>query len=280
MGSANHLTIDFEDWYHGLTSTAVMRPDWGNFESRIVRNTTWLLHVLLEARVRATFFILGQVAAEHPELVADISQAGHEIGVHGCYHQMVSTMAREDFRRDLWENIKLVERACGQRPIGFRAPYFSLPQRGEWVWEVLAEAGLRYDSSVFPIKTPLYGLPKARRQPHSIRTVYGPVREFPISTLRVMGINLPFSGGFYFRMWPYRCVRAITRNLNAGGQSVLFYFQPWEFDPDHPRPRSVTWRERLSHYGGLRGARKKFRRLLADFQFTLLGRELEKLNEG
>jgi len=272
----NYLTIDFEEWYQGLTSTSTRILDWNSFEKRIQVASSWLLKTLGEAKVKATFFIVGKVARENPEIVRKIFEEQHEIGLHGYYHQNISTMNREEFRKDLAENIIFIEQACGKRPVGFRAPYFSFGEKTNWAWEVLAQLGILYDSSIFPVSTPLYGMPKAKREPHEVSTKYGTVWEFPMTTVRMAGVNLPFSGGFYFRTLPYVLVRGLTSHLNSSGRPVIFYFHPWEFDPDHPRPESVTLRERLSHYGGLRGARKKFERLLGDFDFAPLGTAMKK----
>jgi polysaccharide deacetylase family protein (PEP-CTERM system associated) len=267
----NYLTVDFEEWYQGLTSTSSLVNEWNSFEKRIEVGSSWLLENLSEAGVKATFFIVGKVAEERPELVRRISEEGHEIGIHGCYHQRISTMSREEFFQDLEKNIVLVEQACGERPVGFRAPYFSFSEKTDWAWEVFGQLGILFDSSIFPIKNPLYGMPGANREPYDVQTKYGSVREFPMTTVRVAGVNLPFSGGFYFRTLPYLVVRNITRFLNTKEKSAIFYFHPWEFDPDHPKPKSLTLRERLSHYGGLSRTRGKFQRLLGDFNFAPLG---------
>jgi len=237
---------------------------------------SWLLKTLSDSGVKATFFIVGKVAQEHPEMVRKILEEKHEIGLHGSYHQSISTMSREEFCKDLADNIGVVELACGKSPIGFRAPYFSFNERTNWAWEVLAQMGILYDSSIFPINNPLYGMPQAKREPYEVPTKYGSVWEFPMTTIRLAGVNLPFSGGFYFRTLPYVIVRNLTSYLNSKGNPVIFYFHPWEFDPDHPKPESITLRERLSHYGGLKGARRKFERLLTDFHFGPLGLAMKK----
>ena len=280
MISINYLTIDFEEWYQGLTSTSIRIQDWDSFEKRIEVGSTWLLKTLAKAGAKATFFIVGSVAEDRPDIVRKISKEKHEIGAHGCYHQRISTMNLQEFRKDLKKNIILIQKACGQQPVGFRAPCFSFNDQTGWVWEVMAEFGIRFDSSIFPIINPLYGTPIAKREPHEILSTNGTIWEFPMSTIRLAGVNFPFSGGFYFRVLPYFLIRNITQHFNSKDKPVIFYFHPWEFDPDHPKPKSVTWRERLSHYGGLRGTRKKFERLLRDFSFCPLGSAIEISHEG
>jgi len=265
--ASNAITIDFEDWYQGLTSTSQRPQDWPAFERRIQNAGTWLLKKLAQHGVRATFFIVGEVAREHPDLVRAIAAQGHAIGMHGDMHRRVDSMSRAEFAADIRANIAAIQKASGVVPRSFRAPCFSISKDTPWVWEELAAAGVRVDSSVFPVRSLLYGMPEAPRQPYVVETRYGPVTEVPVTTVPMMGSNLPFSGGFYFRALPYRAVALATRRLNARGQGVVFYFHPWEFDPDHPRPESVTRREALSHYGFLAPAAEKFSQLLNQFRF-------------
>jgi polysaccharide deacetylase family protein (PEP-CTERM system associated) len=262
----NALTIDFEDWYHGLTSTSADRQSWSNYESRIEEPSRWLLAELDKRSLRATFFILGVVAREHPALVRAVADAGHEIGLHGDVHRFIRSMSREEFRRDLILNKTAVEQAAGRPATCFRAPCFSISEATPWLWEELASAQISLDSSVFPVRTPLYGLPSAPRWPFVVPTLHGTVAEVPMSTIRIAGANLPFSGGFYFRTLPYAIIRASVRALNASGYPAVFYFHPWEFDQRHPRPARLAFRERFSHYGGLSRARHKFSRLLDEFR--------------
>ena len=271
MGSvSNYFTVDFEDWYQGLTSTQRDVDRWSEYEPRVDVGGHYLLDVLRARGVRATFFVVGRVAEEHPELVRRIATEGHEIGLHGNVHQRVDEMSRDTFAADLAHNLRAVRDVAGVEPVGYRAPCWSFPAQ-PWFYEQLAEAGLRYDSSVFPIRTPLYGAPDQPREPHAVDTPHGAVLEFPMTTVDVAGVNLPFSGGFYFRALPYAALTWAFRRLNQRGRGVVFYCHPWEFDPDHPRPPSTTMRERLSHYGFLRGSRAKLERLLTDFRFAPLG---------
>lgn len=271
-GRVNYLTVDFEDWYQGLTSTSSDVGRWPELASRLDIGAHWLLDCLAETGTRATFFIVGRVAEEHPHLVRRIAEAGHEIGLHGHLHRLVSSMDADEFRDDVRANKQAVERAAGTEATCFRAPCFSFPEGTDWFYTTLAEAGVRIDSSVFPIRNPLYGAPRHLREPYRVETEHGTVQEIPVTTLRAGPVNLPFSGGFYFRMLPYSAVRWAFERENAAGRGVVFYCHPWELDPDHPQPAGVTPRERLSHYAGLRGARDKLQRLLRDFRFEPLGR--------
>ena len=267
----NALTIDFEDWYHGLTSTSTKHHEWCRYERRIEDAAQWLLAELAKRSLKATFFILGVVAREYPGMVRAVADAGHEIGLHGDMHRLVRCMDREEFRRDLMLNKAAVDAAAGRAATCFRAPCFSVSKATPWLWAELGRAEIALDSSLFPVRTPLYGQPSAPRFPFAVPTPHGTVAEVPMSTLRIAGINFPFSGGFYFRALPYALVKASVRSLNAAGHPVVFYFHPWEFDPDHPRPPQLTMRERFSHYSGLAGVRRKFLRLLDDFRPGPLG---------
>ena len=266
----NYLTIDFEEWYQGLTSTSLMIDRWGSFESRIELQTNWLLETLSESNTKATFFIVGEIARTHPQVVRKIAGEGHRIGLHGNLHQRVDSMSREEFRLDLEQSRNAVESAGGVQVDGFRAPCFSFSENTGWAWEELARLGMTFDSSVFPMRGWNYGISGAPTESYRVSTESGCIQEYPMSTVKILGRNLPFSGGFYFRSLPYCIVKEITRRKNRKGESVMFYFHPWEFDPSHPIAYSTTPRERLSHYGFLSGARKKFRRLLSDFNLMPL----------
>lgn len=260
----NALTIDFEEWFQGLTSTSTKPHSGRTFESRIELPARWLLATLEETQTLATFFVLGQVARDHPSLVREVARAGHEIGLHGDLHRRVDRMSREEFSSSLRRGISAIEHACGRPPTSYRAPYFSLGREQPWFWQELTDHQIYLDSSVFPGRGLLVGVPGAPRDPYTICLKGATVQEFPLSTVRILGQNLPFSGGFYFRLYPYALIRWWTRRLNAAGRSVIFYFHPWELDPGHPRPPEVTLRERLSHYTRLQGVRCKLVRLLRD----------------
>lgn len=274
----NCLTIDYEEWYQGLTSTSAQKNEWGQYEQRIVPQTEWLLEALRTHDVKATFFIIGQTARDNPSLIRRIAAEGHDIGLHGDLHQPVRKMSRTEFRNDLADNYASVAAASGITPTGYRAAYASINKNTFWIWEELAALGLKYDSSVFPIRTPLYGMPKAPRFPYRVSTSHGEITEIPISTLRVARINIPFSGGFYFRALPYPIIKQVTQHLNKKECPVVFYFHPWEFDEHHPIPDCVTLRERLSHYGFLKGNREKFLRLLSDFRFRPLNATMSQVS--
>lgn len=268
MTVTNVFSVDLEDWFQGLTSTNPQVARWPTFESRVVGATTRLLALLRTYRVQATFFVLGYVADQQPALIEQISREGHEIGVHGYYHRFVHHLTPAQFRQELDQSIAAVMRITGVQPKGHRAPYFSINAQTPWAFDCLQAAGLAYDSSVFPIRSLLYGFPGAPRFPY--RMADHDLVEFPVSTLRFGGATWPMAGGFYLRMLPYWATRWAIRRLNAQHQPAILYLHPWELDTEQ-RYAAVTPRERLTHYGGRRGVEAKLHCLFRDFRFTTMG---------
>lgn len=272
----NALTVDLEDWYQGLTSTGRQVERWPGYESRVDASTQRLLHLLDVAKVKATFFVLGYVAAHDPELVRRVAGAGHEIALHGYHHRRVVDLTPDQFRADVLRGRDAVEAACGQAVAGYRAPMFSIGRKTPWALEILRELGFRYDSSVFPTRNMLYGFPGAPRFPY--RPFAGSdFVVFPLSTVRVMGVSWPVAGGFYLRLLPYPLFRQGVQRINCAGHPAIVYVHPWELDPGQPRPRP-TLRERFTHYYHLSRTAAKLSALLSDFSFvplrTLLAEEL------
>lgn len=262
----NAFTVDLEEWFHGLTSTNARPEQWPDMESRIIPATRQLLALLAAHHIRATFFVLGVVAEQHPHLVADIAAAGHEIGAHGFDHRFVQRMTAAEFARDLKRTIAALEQITGARPAGYRAPYFSINQQSAWAFDVLRDLGFTYDSSVFPLRSYLYGFPGAPRAP--FRWPNGLV-EFPAATWRVAGLTIPVAGGFYARLWPGRFLRHALHRLNRQGQPAVLYVHPWELDREQPLVYA-TPRERLTHYAGRHTLAGKLARLFAAFTFRPL----------
>ena len=255
------FTVDLEDWYHGLE---IDPAGWKGIENRLAAGTERLLDLLAAAGARATFFVLGAAAESAPGLVREIAARGHEIATHGYGHGFVSRMGPEAFRADLQRSLEVLAGLAPGPVRGFRAPYFSIVRGTEWAFEVLRECGLRYDSSVFPVRNYRYGVPRAPRRVHE---THSGLVELPPSTWRLGGTNLPVAGGAYFRLYPYIVTRFGLGRVAAEGHPVVFYLHPWELDPEHPRiplPRRIAW----PHYLNLRHTEKRLRRLLSDFPFT------------
>lgn len=271
----NVFSVDVEDWYQGLEFDM---DAWAPFPARIDAGLGVLLDLLDQADVRATFFVLGWQAEREPGLVARLAARGHEIASHGYSHRFVYRQTPEAFRRELRRSINVLEQQAGKSVIGYRAPYFSITAEALWALDILAEEGIRYDSSIFPIPNYRYGIPGADRHPGWIRTPSGrPLYEIPLSTVRVPsaraehGLNLPLGGGGYLRLYPYPVTRALARYLRKHEQrGLIFYVHPWEYDPEHPRVKMPRRIPRFTHYLNLRSTAGKTRRLLADFTFTTM----------
>lgn len=268
MTITNAFTVDLEDWFQGLTSTNPDPQKWHRYEARLEANVQRLLAFFAKYNAQVTFFVLGHVADQYPDLIRRIDRAGHEIGVHGHWHRMVHHLTPEHFAAELDQVLNSLEPLVSQSIVGHRAPYFSINGHSLWALDVLQEKGFRYDSSFFPTRNMLYGYPEAPRFPHPVGSGGGLI-EFPISTARWGGINWPIGGGFYVRALPYRIVRAGIRQINRQGQPAVMYLHPWELDTGQ-HYRQVTPRERVTHYYGRRGLKKKLEGLFADLNFTSL----------
>jgi polysaccharide deacetylase family protein (PEP-CTERM system associated) len=260
----NILQIDVEDWYCDLDL-----GEWDKCEPRVVDATSRVLSILNETGNKATFFILGYVAERFPGIVKKIEAEGHEIASHGYHHRRICDQTPEDFEKDLVRSNSILERITGKKVKGYRAPQFTIVKETLWALEILRKAGLEYDSSVFPVKTPLYGMPDSPLFPYRVgseKTASGvDFLEIPLSVYKVpfFGKNIPVAGGFYLRFFPYIFIRHALRRLNREGNVAVVYIHPWELDPEKPRVDSLRW----YHYYRLKSTEQKFRRLMKDFKF-------------
>jgi polysaccharide deacetylase family protein (PEP-CTERM system associated) len=268
----NALTIDVEDYFQvSGFERQVDRRDWDRYESRVVPNTYRLLKLLDEQRTHATFFVLGWVAERFPDLVRAIHRAGHEIGSHSYWHRLLYQLTPDEFRADLVRSRNVLEQIIGERVTAYRAPSFSVTKDSLWALEILAEQGFISDSSIYPIYHDRYGIPDAQPALHRITTKAGALWELPASVLRVGRMNLPISGGGYFRLYPLpltiRALRSVNDRLR---RPFVFYTHPWEIDPAQPRLQGGSWLARRRHYVNLHSTERKLRRLLMTFQFGCL----------
>ena len=271
-GTVNAFSVDVEDWYQVADFDAVVGfADWDRYESRVARNTDRILALCDEVGVRGTFFVLTWNAERHPEIVRRIVAAGHEIASHGYAHRLIYEQTPETFRDDITRAKATLEDITGTAVLGYRAPSASVTPRSLWALDVLLDVGLRYDSSIFPIRDTLYGLPDADRFPHVIRRRDGrELLEFPLATTRLFGRNVPLAGGGWLRVFPYRYTRWAMRRVNREGHPAVAFVHPWELDPEQPRMRTAGRRGFSTHYVGLRGTYGKLRRLFRDFRFAPL----------
>jgi polysaccharide deacetylase family protein (PEP-CTERM system associated) len=273
----NALSVDVEDYFQVSAFSATIHPSsWGSYECRAERNTLALLELLDRHQTTATFFVLGWIAERFPDLVREIHRRGHEVASHGRDHQTLDCLNPRSFRSEVREQKVLLEDLVQAPVLGYRAPSFSITRRTTWALQALLDEGYQYDSSVFPVYHDRYGIPDAPRFPHDIALNGGVLREFPPSTLAVLGLpNLPIGGGGYLRMYPFWLTRWGLRRINrVERQPVMVYLHPWEVDPDQPRipaSRLSQWR----HYINLHATARRLECLLREFRFgpirTVLG---------
>ena len=259
----NSLSFDIEDYFQvAALSGAVGRGDWDRMPSRVERNTDRLLEILDEKSVRATFFVLGWIAERHPAVVRNIAGAGHEVACHGYSHELVYRQTPAEFREETRRARALLEDHAQVRIRGYRAATWSITRQSLWALDILAEQGFEYDSSVFPTRRDLYGIPGAPRGPHRLSLAGGrSMLEFPPSTVLVGSLALPVAGGGYFRLLPLAVTRWAIRRVNAEGLPFMFYLHPWELDPGQPRLEAGI-KSRLRHYTNIASTERKLRSLL------------------
>lgn len=277
MQPPNALTVDVEEYFQvEALAHRVHRDEWDRLESRVAQQTATLLDLFAREGVRATFFTLGWVARRQPALIRRIVAEGHELACHGDAHQMITQMSPEAFRDDIRRAKSTLEEISGARVLGYRAPTFSVVERTRWALDVLRDEGFAYDASVFPIRHDRYGIPDAPRRPHRIASGPGAgLVEFPSSTVRVLGRNLPVGGGGYLRLLPMRyTLQALARIAHEG--PFMVYLHPWEVDPLQPRfglSRLAT----LRSYHNLDQMIPRLTRLIHTHRFDSASRSLEAL---
>jgi polysaccharide deacetylase family protein (PEP-CTERM system associated) len=274
--SPHILSFDVEDWPQ---STLDHRLPIGD---RVVSNTLALLELLDETKTRATFFVLGKVAEKHPQLARDIARAGHEVGTHGYSHESLESMTGQQFREELHRSVELLKQQTGEPVYGHRAADFSISSRRLFFLEYLLAEGLSYDSSIFPIRHPRYGVNNARRYPHLIRCASRrTLLEFPPATMKLGGVVLPGAGGGYFRLLPYWWTDFTIRSMERAQYAATCYFHPYEIDDaelcnlPYPIPPIL----RFSQFLNRASVTPKLRRLLSSYRFTTMieaGRNLKE----
>ena len=281
----NAMSVDVEDYFQvSAFEKHVEKSKWDSLPRRVEANTLRILDIFAEHHVRATFFTLGWVAERHPELIRRIVSDGHELAAHGYEHIRVTEQTPQLFREDVKRTKSLLEDLGGRAVVGYRAASYSIGAQNLWALEVLQEEGYEYSSSIYPVKHDLYGMPSAPRfafypenAPHLL--------EIPITTLNILGRNIPCGGGGFFRLYPYHFSNWAYRYINTvEKQPGIFYFHPWEIDPDQPKQQNLPFKSRFRHYLNLNRMEGRLNSLLADFswdsmQNVFLGdRRTEKSN--
>ena len=278
MAIRNALTVDVEDYFQvSAFAKSVNKNDWDNYPLRVEKNTQRLMDLFDEARVKATFFVLGWVADRNKSLIKEIAQRGHEVASHGYSHQLIYSQSQEVFREETIRSKLLLEDIVQVPVRGYRAASYSITKDSLWALDIIAEAGFDYDSSIFPVRHDRYGIPDATETPHVLKTPKGhSLVEFSLSTAKIFNYKLPIAGGGYFRLYPYALTRAGLRQVNSRQQPFIFYLHPWEIDPDQPKIEA-GWFSRFRHYNNLEKCESRLQRLMKDFQFDTAWQVLNSL---
>jgi len=263
----NAMTVDVEEHFQvAAFERQVRRNDWERYPSRVASNTARVLDLFGEHRVHATFFVLGWVAERYPDLIRRMIRDGHELASHGYDHTRATELDRDAFREDVVRTKGILEDAAGTSVRGYRAPSYSIGSRNLWALDVLHEAGHTYSSSIYPIHHDLYGMPEAPR--FAFRPRADSILELPVTTVELAGRNFPAGGGGYFRLLPYGAYCWALRRVNrCDRQPGIFYFHPWEVDPEQPRMAGASLRSRFRHYVNLDTMEARLRRLVSEFEW-------------
>ena len=267
----NAMTVDVEDYFQvSAFESTIDRSQWDALPHRVEQNTQRILDLFDQHGVKATFFTLGWVAERYPQLVKRIVNDGHELASHGYKHTRVTEQTPEQFRQDLRLSRQILEDIGGQSVIGYRAASYSIGAKNLWALEVLEDEGYQYSSSIYPVKHDLYGMPGAPRfafYPDNAPKLL----EIPITTLNILERNFPCGGGGFFRLYPYQVSKWAYRYINnKEQQSGIFYFHPWEIDPEQPRQQNLSFKSRFRHYLNLDRMQNRLDSLLTDFAWDTM----------
>ncbi len=270
----NALSVDVEDYFQvSAMAPYIARSDWDAIPCRVERNVDRLLALFQQNNAQATFFVLGWIAERYPAMVRRIAASGHEVASHGYAHLRATEQSPDDFLADIVRAKKILEDIAAVAVLGYRAPSFSVGKVNPWAFDSIARAGYRYSSSVYPVKHDHYGIPDAPRFPYRSREA---LVEIPITTVRVLGRNLPAGGGGYFRLAPYALSSWAIRRVNEReGRPAIFYLHPWEIDPEQPRVREAGLKTRFRHYLNLKRMESRLARLTSEFRWGRIDRAFE-----
>ncbi len=269
----NAMTCDVEDYFQvSAFAPYIDRASWPERECRVEANMDRILALFERHGVRATFFTLGWIAERYPQVVRRIVAGGHELASHGYGHLRASDQTRAEFANDIRSAKALLEDIGGQAVLGYRAPSFSIGRANLWALDELLDAGYRYSSSIYPIAHDHYGMPEAPRFAFYPNGPDG-LLEVPITTVQMLGRNLPAGGGGYFRLLPYALSRWMMAKVNRDDrQPSLFYFHPWEIDTQQPRPAGLDAKSRFRHYVNIDRMEARIEALARDFAWDRMDR--------
>ncbi len=269
----NAMSVDVEEYFQVTAfEPYIRREDWSRIPSRIERSCERILEIFDTAGISATFFVLGWIAEQHPELIRRIVAAGHELASHGYAHIRATEQSPTEFHADVSRTRAILEDIGGTPVRGYRAPSYSVGAGNLWALRELKRAGYRYSSSIYPIHHPSYGMPDAPRFAFHPNGSDGTL-EIPAATVAIFNQRLPCGGGGYFRLMPYPVTRWALRRINEGDrQPFIFYFHPWELDPTQPRPTGLDVKTRIRHFTNLHRTENRLLRLLGEFRWDRVDR--------
>jgi len=278
------LTIDLEFWYNARSIELSLLKEKIKLEDYLLKSTLPILEILKINNIKATFFVLGSLAEIYPELIKKIADAGHEIASHGYSHRNLLDLTKEDFEKEVSLSKKILENITGKKLLGIRIPSCSLNEKNQWAMEIINKYGFKYDSSIFPMRTPLYGIKNAPLKPYRISFSNilktdrnSPIIELPIAVYQFKNskIRIPVGGGFYFRAIPFFIYIRLLRSA-ASMMTPVTYFHPYDLCSYVPKTTSVSWfKKKLKFYGVKRG-RKKFEKLIKKFNFIPIEQYLKE----
>jgi len=265
----NAMTVDVEDYFQvSAFESHIRREQWDRLPCRVEGNVERILALFDAHAVKATFFVLGWMAERYPRMVRQLAEQGHEVASHGYEHVRVMHQTPAAFREDIRRSRGLLEDTTGIPVRGYRAASYSIGRDTLWALDELLESGHQYSSSIYPIRHDLYGMPEAARFAFRHGCETG-LLEIPVTTVQIGQRNFPCGGGGYFRLFPYALSRWALQRVNEhDGESAVFYFHPWEIDPEQPRPKGIGLKTRVRHYLNLSRMEARLTRLLQDFAWS------------
>ena len=276
----NAMSIDVEDYFQvSAFEPYIKKNQWDNLPHRVENNTHKILDILEDRQIKATFFTLGWVAERYPSIVKRIVAEGHELACHGYEHIRVTEQTPDQFRSDVYKAKNILEQQSGKEIKGYRAASYSIGASNLWALNVLQEMGFKYSSSIYPVKHDLYGMPEAPR------FMFEPLqnldfKEIPITTVRMGTKNWPCGGGGFFRFYPYALSKWALNRVNQQEQKpAIFYFHPWEIDPNQPRQNGLSLKTKTRHYLNLDKMEARLNQLLTDFKWDTM-ENVFHINQG
>lgn len=261
----NILTFDIEDWYNCDFISGNFK--WDNYEVRIYSGVERILEELRKRNIKGTFFCLGWLAEKHPEIIKQIAKEGHHLGCHSYQHELATRFSPKKFKEDTYKAKSLIEDVIGDSINAFRAPGFSITRNNIWAFKILSELGFKYDCSVFPSYHDYGGMPQyGKGEPAIIKCDNSEIKEFPINVKNILNKKIVFSGGGFFRLFPY----FLIKKWSMESDYLMTYFHPRDFDVNQPIIKDLPLMRKFKSYVGLKGAFLKFQKILEDFEFDTI----------